>query len=60
MGELVRHLRENPALRDELAANTLTHARNQSWHATMDQLIDYYYLALRVHSRTASLTVAAD
>ncbi len=59
MGELVRRLRENPALRDELAANALTHARNQSWRATMDQLIDYYYLALRVHSRTAPLPVAA-
>ena len=57
MGDLVRRLRADPALRDELAANALQHARSQSWRATMDQLIDYYYMAIRVHNRSAkSLT----
>lgn len=44
---LVRRLRENPALRDELAANALAHARSRPWQSTMDQLIHYYQLAGR-------------
>lgn len=52
MGELVHRLRENPDLRDELAENALQHALSRSWRATMDQLIDYYYMAIRVHGQT--------
>jgi glycosyltransferase involved in cell wall biosynthesis len=51
MSELVRCLRADPARREQLAANALTHARNQSWRATMDQLVDYYRMAIRVHAR---------
>ena len=50
--DLVTRLRDNPALRDELAQNALLHAHSCSWQATMDQLIDYYYLALRLFQRT--------
>ena len=49
IGEQVRKLRDDPALRDRLAENALVHARSRSWRATMDQLIDYYRLAIRVH-----------
>ncbi len=48
MGQLVRCLRDNPSYRDELAENGLLHARSRSWQATMDQLIDYYYTAIRL------------
>lgn len=51
MGELVRCLRADPARREQLASNALTHARNQSWRATMDQLVDYYRMAIRVHAQ---------
>ncbi len=54
MGELVGRLRADPAWRNELAENALRHARSQSWRATMDQLIDYYYMAIRVHDRSVS------
>ncbi len=57
MGQLVSHLYRDPQLRDGLAENALQHARRQSWRATMDQLIDYYYLAMHVRNgRRASLT----
>ena len=49
IGELVQKLRSNPLLRDRLAENALSHARSQSWRATMDQLVDYYRKAMRVH-----------
>ena len=45
---LVQRLRDNPALRNELAENALNHARSRSWRATMDQLVDYYHSAIRV------------
>lgn len=51
MGELVGRLRNNPALREELAENALHHARSRSWRATMDQLVEYYRAALRVAHR---------
>ena len=51
MGEMVMRLRENPALRDEMAENALRHARSRSWRATMDQLVDYYRTARRVAHR---------
>lgn len=48
MGEKVRLLQANPALRDALAENALRLAQSRSWRATMDQLVDYYRLAIRV------------
>ncbi|MFP4439054.1 MAG: glycosyltransferase family 4 protein [Chloroflexaceae bacterium] len=48
LGPLVEHLRDNPALCEEMAENGLQHAQSRSWEATMDQLIDYYYLAIRL------------
>ena len=48
MRPLVERLRAEPALRETLAANALHHARSRSWRATMDQLVGYYRLALRV------------
>jgi len=52
IGARVRQLRHDPALREQLAENALTHARGRSWRATMDQLVDYYRLAIRVHRQT--------
>jgi glycosyltransferase involved in cell wall biosynthesis len=49
MGDLVRHLRTQPELRERLAENALVHARSRSWRATMDQLVDYYRLTIRGH-----------
>jgi glycosyltransferase involved in cell wall biosynthesis len=51
MSELVNRLRENPALRDQLAENALNHARSRSWRSTMDQLVEYYRTARRVAHR---------
>ncbi|MEM8535257.1 MAG: glycosyltransferase family 1 protein [Chloroflexota bacterium] len=48
IGGLIQRFRDNPAMRDEMAENGLIHARSRSWQATMDQLIDYYYLAMRL------------
>jgi glycosyltransferase involved in cell wall biosynthesis len=48
LGPLVERLRDNPALCEEMAENGLQHAQSRSWEATMDQLIDYYYLAIRL------------
>lgn len=47
MTEPVRRLRDDKALYQEIASNGLAHARSRSWQATMDQLIDYYHLAVR-------------
>lgn len=62
MGDLVRRLRSNPELRETLAGNALAHAQAQSWRATMDQLIEYYRLAIRVHrqERAADPCVPRD
>lgn len=60
MGDLVRRLRANPDLREELAENALRHALSRSWRATMDQLIDYYYMAIRVHGRQRLTAVTAS
>ena len=49
IGKLVRKLQHNPAWRDQLAANALAHAQSRPWQTTMDQLIDYYRLAIRAH-----------
>ncbi len=48
---LVNRLRENSELREQLADNGLNHARSRSWRATMDQLIEYYRMAIRVFRR---------
>jgi glycosyltransferase involved in cell wall biosynthesis len=52
IGPLVQRLRDNPALRDQLAANALAHAQARPWQSTMDQLIDYYRLAIRCFRQT--------
>ncbi len=48
---LVERLRDNTTLRTELARRSLEHARSRSWQGTMDQLINYYYLATRLFQR---------
>lgn len=48
----IERLRDDPHLRDELAANALAHARSRSWRATMDQLVEYYRTAIRVFRLT--------
>jgi glycosyltransferase involved in cell wall biosynthesis len=45
----VRRLQEEPELRGRLSANGIAHARGRNWQATMDQLIEYYELAIRAH-----------
>ncbi len=47
----IRQLQQNRALLAHLQAGALVHARKQNWQATMDQLIGYYELAVRVHRR---------
>ena len=47
IGALVHRLRDNPSFRDQLAANAIAHAHSRPWQSTMDQLIDYYRLAIR-------------
>lgn len=49
LADCVRRLQASPELRARLSAGALAHARGRSWQATMDQLIDYYALAMRVH-----------
>ncbi|MBC8162236.1 MAG: glycosyltransferase family 1 protein [Roseiflexaceae bacterium] len=49
IGPLVRRLRDDDALRETLIENGYDHARGRSWQATMDQLIEYYRTAIRVH-----------
>ncbi len=55
---LVRRLSENPALRNELAANALAHARSRPWQSTMDQLIHFYQLAGRCFRQSHAPGVA--
>jgi glycosyltransferase involved in cell wall biosynthesis len=52
MAAMVQRLHENPAYRDQLAAEALRHAQGRSWRATMDQLVGYYHTARRVARRT--------
>lgn len=49
---LVQRLRENPTLRAAIAEQGYLHARSRDWRATMDQLIDYYHLTLRLFQRS--------
>ena len=51
MGEAVQRLKDDPALRERLADNALHHAQSRSWRATMDQLVGYYRMAMRVSYR---------
>lgn len=51
MGRMIRHMRENPEMRNEMAEHALLHAQSRSWRATMDQLVDYYHTARRVSHR---------
>jgi glycosyltransferase involved in cell wall biosynthesis len=55
----IQRLRDDPALRQQLAENALVHARSRSWRATMDQLVDYYHAAIRVFRLTAPHASAA-
>ena len=48
MRRQVLRLRDDPVLRECLAANALQHARSRSWRGTMDQLVEYYFAARRV------------
>jgi glycosyltransferase involved in cell wall biosynthesis len=48
IGTLVHRLRDEPILREQLRSAGLAHAHSRGWQATMDQLIDYYHLAVRV------------
>jgi len=50
IAECLSRLQHSPELRARLRQGALAHARGRSWRATMDQLIDYYQLAMRVHS----------
>lgn len=52
IGPLIERLRSNPSYREELAENGVIHARSRSWQATMDQLVDYYHLAMRLFQRS--------
>ncbi len=47
--DYVCRLRDDRALAHQLATTGWQHAQNQSWQRTMDQLIDFYRLALRQH-----------
>jgi len=52
----VRRLQQSPELRARLRTGALAHARSRSWQATMDQLIEYYELAMRVHGRRSRVS----
>jgi glycosyltransferase involved in cell wall biosynthesis len=45
----VQQLRDAPELLAELRRGALAYAGERSWQATMDQLIDFYQLAIRAH-----------
>lgn len=51
---LIARLQTNPALHKELSHNAQQHARSRDWRATMDQLICYYDLAIRVFRQQQS------
>ena len=53
MRPLVERLRDDPALRANLANGALRHAHSRSWRATMDQLAEYYRRGQRVFRLTA-------
>jgi glycosyltransferase involved in cell wall biosynthesis len=45
----VLELQRAPELHQELRAGALAYASERSWQSTMDQLIDFYELAIRAH-----------
>jgi glycosyltransferase involved in cell wall biosynthesis len=47
----VSQLQRSPELHAQLREGAIRHAQGRSWRSTMDQLIDYYELALRVYRR---------
>lgn len=51
IGAQIKRLREDRELYERLAEEGLQHARSRSWQATMDQLVDYYYAAIKLHQR---------
>jgi glycosyltransferase involved in cell wall biosynthesis len=52
IADLVRRFQQEPGLRAQLTEQGLRHAHSRAWQATMDQLIDYYQLAVRLFRRT--------
>ncbi|HWQ12353.1 MAG TPA: glycosyltransferase family 1 protein [Roseiflexaceae bacterium] len=48
----VLELRRSPELLRELRTGALAYARERSWQSTMDQLIEFYELAIRVHRQS--------
>ncbi|HMO58880.1 MAG TPA: glycosyltransferase family 1 protein [Roseiflexaceae bacterium] len=51
LAECLQQLRADPELHARLRAGAIAYARGRDWQATMDQLIDYYDLAIRIHRR---------
>jgi glycosyltransferase involved in cell wall biosynthesis len=49
IAERVLELQRSPALHEQLRHGALEYARGRSWQSTMDQLIDYYGLAIRLN-----------
>jgi glycosyltransferase involved in cell wall biosynthesis len=58
IGSLVQQLKADPALRSRLAEEGIRHAQSRSWQATMDQLIGYYEVAVRVYQQQRRRRVA--
>lgn len=48
LGLLVDRLHHDVQLRHKLAENGWQHAQSRSWRATMDQLVDYYHMTIRL------------
>ncbi len=51
IGSLVQRLKADPALRSRLGEEGIRHAQSRSWQTTMDQLISYYQVAVRVYQQ---------
>jgi glycosyltransferase involved in cell wall biosynthesis len=45
----VRHLQQDPQLLARLRQGAISHARSHTWQSTMDELLEFYELAMRVH-----------
>jgi glycosyltransferase involved in cell wall biosynthesis len=54
IGDRVIILRDNPVLLAQLRAGAIAYANGKGWQTTMDQLIQYYQLAIRLHRRYRS------
>jgi glycosyltransferase involved in cell wall biosynthesis len=55
MAACIQRLQADPVLLARLRQGALTHARERNWQATMDQLIEFYDLAVRVHSQRGNV-----